>query len=91
MNITINVPDQLGTEINQLPNRDQMATQALRKMLEEYRHSMQETTTPTKQKGKWAKFAENIELNKDKYRGVSEQVQKDSKEFRENFIFNDDK
>ena len=37
MNITINVPDQIGVKINLIPDRDRLTVQALKKMLEEYR------------------------------------------------------
>lgn len=88
MNITINVPDQIGLEINQLPNRNARTLHALMNMLEEYRHSLQNTDSKPSQ---WKNMLTEIEENKVLYRGLSEQIQKDSEDFREGFIPNEDK
>lgn len=37
MKITMNVPDELGKALNQLPNRDQMTYQALNDMVKKHR------------------------------------------------------
>ena len=90
MNITINVPDKLGAEvISQLPNRDEIATQAFKKALESHKKTLLKTSSPTKEKGRWAKFAEEIKKEKLLY-GLSEEVNKYSQEFRDNFAFKHD-
>ena len=95
MEITISVPDEVGKEINSLPGRDNLELTELISMLEKYRQSL--IISPTSKKeynkktGKWAKFSEEIKKNSSLYRGVSEKIQKDSKEFRENFVFNEEK
>ena len=88
MNITINVPDQIGEEINQLPNRNERTLQALENMLKEHRQSLKKTDSKP---NKWQNMLSEIEKNKSLYRGLSKQIQKDSEEFREGFIFNEDK
>lgn len=88
MNITINVPDQIGLEISQLPNRNERTLQALRGMLEEYNKSLKNTDNKP---NRWQGLLNEIEKNKELYRGLSEQIQRDSMEFREGFIFNEDK
>ena len=88
MNITLNVPDQVGLEINQLPDRNERTLQALINMLEEYNQSLKNTDN---KQNKWQNMLSKIEKNKALYRGLSEQIQRDSAEFREGFIFNEDK
>ena len=91
MNITVNIPDKLGIEVlNQLPNRDEIATQAFKEALERFNQSLFETNTSNKQKGRWAKFAEEIKQEKLLY-GLSEEVNNYSREFRDNFAFKHDK
>lgn len=91
MNITINVPDDMEEEINKLPNRDNLDLKDFERFLEQYRQSSRQSSTTNQQTGKWAKFAKKIKDNRELYRGVSKQIQKDSKEFREEFAFNSDK
>ena len=90
MNIIINVPDKLGAEIiSQLPDRDEIATQAFKEALEKYKKNLTKTISPTQEKGKWAKFAEEIKKEKLLY-GLSEEVNKCSQEIRDNFAFKHD-
>lgn len=86
MDIIINVPDKIGMEINKLPNRDELAAQALKNMLEENRQSLNKISTT----GKWAKFAEEVRRESPLHE-LSEEFNKTSREFRDNFEFNHDK
>lgn len=90
VNITINVPDQVGEAISQLPNCDELATQALKDMLEKYGQSLGKASTANNA-NKWQEMLHQIEKNRPYLSGVSDTILKDSKEFRENFVFNDDK
>ena len=89
VNITINVPDQVGEAINQLPNRDSVDLHELKIIIEKYEQSLSEKTAPTKQKGKWAKLVAEIKEEKLLY-GLSEEMNKNSREFRDNFAFKHD-
>ena len=89
MNVTINVPDQVGEAINQLPNRDSVDLHELKKIIEKYEQSLSKTTIPTKQKGKWAKFAEKAH-RESPLKGMSEELNKLSREFRDEFAFEHD-
>ena len=88
MNITINVPDEVGRKINKLPNRDKLELSELIKMLEKYRDLSTISPTVIEQKGKWAKIAQKIHKESPLH-GLSEEVNKSSREIRENFAFND--
>lgn len=85
MNITIKVPDDLGKEINRIPNHDELATQALKNMLEKYRQTVRNTSTSNK----WKKISNRVKKNPP-LRGAGEKVLTDSKDFRNNFNFNND-
>ena len=85
VNITINVPDQVGEAINQLPNRDSVDLYELKKIIENYEQSLSKTTTPNK----WQHLADRVRKNPP-LSGAGDQVLQDSKEFRENFAFSND-
>ncbi|MEO5327830.1 MAG: hypothetical protein H7829_06255 [Magnetococcus sp. THC-1_WYH] len=89
MNITINVPDQVGEEINNLKNRDDMEIQDLITMLEKYRDTIQKTSTLTEKKSKWSTIAEEIH-NESPLHGLSREVNEASQEFRDHFYFKHD-
>ena len=82
MNITISVPDDIEMEFKELPNAHQFAVEALREKMKGYR---QKTT----QKGKWAKIAERIHKESPLH-GLSDELNKSSREFRDNFSFKHD-
>ena len=88
MNITINVPDQVGEAINQLPNRDSVDLHELKIIIEKYERSLSEATTGTtkKQTGKWANLVNELKKEKLLY-GLSEEINKNSQEIRNNFVF----
>ncbi|MBC8147357.1 MAG: hypothetical protein H8E98_05175 [Bacteroidetes bacterium] len=88
MNITIKVPDRLGESYNQLPNRTSVEEEIVT-MLAKYIDSIQEKSTATKKKGKWAKVVDELKQEKLLY-GLSDEVTKASQEIRENFAFNND-
>ena len=91
MNITLNVSDQVGVQVNNMPmsDRDKFGEQALKEMLKKYQDSLSKAKTPTKQKGKWAKIAEDAH-RESPLRGMSDELNKYSKEFRDNFAFKHD-
>ena len=86
MDVILDVPGEIVEEFNQLPNRDKLVEQAFNDMIEKYRQSSRKTSLET---NKWQNMLSEIEKNKTLYRGVSKQVQKASKEFREEFMFNE--
>lgn len=86
MNITINVPDEIGQAISQLPNRDNLNMQDLREILDEYEQSLKKTSTTNK----WQEMSNRVKKNPP-LSGLGEQVLRDSEEFRRNFFFNSEK
>ena len=89
MNITINVPDQVGNAIKQLPDRDIVDLHKLKIIIEEYEESLKISSAPVNQNGKWADLVAKIKEEKLLY-GMSEEINKSSKEFRDNFAFKHD-
>ena len=86
MNITINVPDSVGEEINKSPNRKNLGFHDLKIIFENYEKSKKVNTTNKRQE-----MLNRIKKNKEFLVGTSDQILKDSKDFRENFVFTEDK
>ena len=87
MNITINVPDQLGETINQSPNRNDLELHDLKLIIDKHEQILKHESTSNKRQEMLAQ----IKKNKSILRGVSDQISKYSEEFRKDFAFNQEK
>jgi len=88
MQITINIPDDIGKQIQNLPDIDEFFTLILRTALEKQNTQYH---TPQSRPSKWAKIAQRVQNDPVHLKGYSIQLQKDMKEFREKTEFNHDR
>lgn len=89
MQLTIQVPDDLGRRVRKLTNPDAFVIQALSKALPQ---PLRETL-PASSRGKsrWARMVEEVEADPDHLDGYSEQLKRDIREVREGFEFKHDR
>jgi len=89
MDITINVPDAIGKELKKLPNSNNLSLKDLEFVLEKHRQQFDQTTPKQKTSGKWRNIAEEFHRESPLH-GLSDEVNKASRDFRDNFSFNND-
>lgn len=96
LQITINVPDEIGRQLRQLPDTENIAGALLKKALESRDHkiveektSQKETEPEIREKSRWARFSERIRKNPP-LSGAGDYVRECSREFRDEFAFKHD-
>jgi hypothetical protein len=96
LQITINVPDEIGRQLRQLPDTENFVGTLLKQALEsrdhkiaEERTSQKETDPESLKKSRWARFSERIRKNPP-LTGAGEYVRECSREFRDEFAFKHD-
>jgi len=88
MHLTILVPDDLGQRVRRLPDPDRFVTEALLQALRERpKPAREEAEKPSR----WARLAAEIEKDPVHLDGYSEQLDRDVREFREDFLFEHDR
>jgi len=90
MEMTLTFPDEIGKQIQQLPNPSEFVSQVVKDALINLtikKPPMQNVSEPSK----WAKIAERIHNDPVHLAGYSQQLKKNMREFRENFEFQHDK
>ncbi|MBF0276118.1 MAG: hypothetical protein HQK84_12880 [Nitrospinae bacterium] len=85
----MNIPDDIARKVQSLPNSDEFATEAFQRMFELRRVPSKKPETGTK-KRKWAQFVDDTK-KKRLLSGISKEVHKTNKGFRESLEFNHDK
>lgn len=87
MQITINIPDDIGKQIQKLPDIDAFISTIIKDAL---KNQEAQQYSPKINLSKWAKIVQRVEDDPVHLKGYSTQLQKDMKEFRENSGFNHD-
>ncbi|RKZ81620.1 MAG: hypothetical protein DRR19_21935 [Candidatus Parabeggiatoa sp. nov. 1] len=84
MEMTLTLPDEIGKQLQHLPNPSEFVSKVVKEALKNL-------TSPPVQKdwepSKWAKIAQRIHNDPVHLAGYSQQLKKDMREFRENFEF----
>ena len=81
MEITLTLSDDIGKQIQNLPNPNEFFNQVIKEALKKLQQ--QKASDPSK----WAKIAQRVHTDPVHLAGYSQQLKKDMREFRENFEF----
>jgi hypothetical protein len=87
MEMTLTLSDEIGKQIQNLPNPNEFVSQVVKDALKKLTNQQQKAGEPSK----WAKIAQRIHTDPVHLAGYSQQLKKDLREFRENFEFLHDK
>ncbi len=87
MELTIQLPEDLGRRISKLRDPESFITDAVAKALK--RLGRRETLAP--KASRWAKLVERVEADPIHLDGYSGQLQRDMREFRADFAFRHDR
>ena len=84
MKITLILPDDIGEQVSQMPDRDEFVARALAHALER-----QGGAAPAP-RSRWAQVVKRIESRSTGLQGYSEEMKRDREEFRRDFHFRHD-
>jgi homospermidine synthase len=88
MEISLTLPDDIGKQIQHLPNPSEFVSKAVKDALKNLTKLQVQKDSES---SKWAKIAQRIHNDPVHLAGYSQQLKKDMREFRENFEFIHDK
>jgi hypothetical protein len=88
MEITLRLSDELGQQLQQLPNPDKFVSDLLKKAF--HPTVLPEKVRPPSRPSKWAQIAQRIEEDPVHLEGYSQQLKEDFRTFRDHFTFSQD-
>ena len=88
MELTILVPDELGRRVRKLSDPDRFVTEALSQA---FKKSPKTALKESEKPSRWARLAAEIEEDPVHLDGYSDQLERDARELREDFLFQHDR
>jgi hypothetical protein len=84
LEITVKLPDEIGKQLNNIPNFDEFVAKVVKEALES---RPAQATSSDSGLSKWARISQRVRSNPVRLGEYTHQLKKDMKEFRENFEF----